>query len=109
MIKDKNYELKKQYVNYLKGVPSHKFASMSIMKSQQTTKRWRDRDRDFDYQCERAISTFVDKNVKKAKPEFRLERLIREEFGPKSELELSGKININLIEDVLSTRKKKKK
>ncbi len=108
MKREKNIELKTQYVNYLAGVPSHKFASMSIKKDQGTVKRWRDKDPDFAYQCRQAISAFVYRNVKKAKPEFRLERLLREDFSQRLEHDITGKLKVEVIGEFLSTRKKAK-
>lgn len=82
----KNKILKEQYVNYLTQVPSHKFASMSIGKDRKTTLRWRDEDPEFATACDSAIATFVNKTAKRTRPEFQLERLLREDFGQSVDL-----------------------
>lgn len=95
---DKNKEKKAQYVLYLESVPKHKFACMAIGITDQTSINWRKEDPEFLRQCEAAISKFVDKNLKKAKPEFQLERLLREDFGQSIDHTTKGeKIESNSI------------
>lgn len=87
----KRKEIKEAYVNYLTQVPSHKFASMSVGVDRNTTLRWRDEDKDFATACELAIATFVSKTTKKTRPEFQLERLLREDFGQSVDLTSGNK------------------
>lgn len=71
---------------YLEDVPSYRFASKHIKKSEDTTKRWRDEDPDFAEQCEQRVSAWVKKTLRKAKPEFQLERLLRDDFSQRTEI-----------------------
>ncbi len=82
---DKNAVFKNQYVNYLKEVPSHKFASKAIGKDADTTRAWRKEDTEFSARCEAALAEFVRKTLKRTKPEFALERLLKEDFSERSE------------------------
>lgn len=91
MKEDKNKELKKMYVDYLTQVPSHKFASMSIGKDRKTTLDWRDKDEEFSTACDTAIASFVNKTTKRTRPEFQLERLLREDFGQSVDLTSGNK------------------
>ncbi len=86
MIKDKRLSIKEEYLLYLSEVPKHKFACMAVKISEDTSKRWRDEDRDFADLCEQNISAWVRKTLKKTKPEFQLERLMREDFSQRAEI-----------------------
>lgn len=83
---DKNKELKEEYVKYLIEVPSHKFASKAIGKDADTTRAWRKEDTEFSARCEAALAEFVRKTLKRTKPEFALERLLKEDFSERSEI-----------------------
>lgn len=86
MIKDDRLPLKEQFINYLSEVPSYRFASKSIKKSEDTTKRWRDEDVEFAEACEEAISAFVKRTLRKTKPEFQLERLLKDDFAQRNQI-----------------------
>jgi len=51
--------------------------------------RWREADPDFDGQLNQARSDFINKNMRKAKPEFLLETADREIFGRKEQVNVS--------------------
>lgn len=86
MKRDRRLVTKKYYLLYLSEVPKHKFACKAVKISEDTGKRWRDEDKDFADQCEAAISEWVRKTLKKTKPEFQLERLLRNDFSERSEI-----------------------
>lgn len=91
MIKDKRLKTKKEYLLYIGEVPKHKFACKAVKISEDTGKRWRDEDTDFADLCEASIAVWVSKTLKRTKPEFQLERLLRNDFSQRSEL--TGKDN----------------
>lgn len=86
MTKEEKNEKKKIILEYLESVPVYKWAAKIAMINQDTLKDWRKEDQEFSEQCEAKISEFVRKTAKKAKPEFQLERLLREDFSPRHEL-----------------------
>ena len=86
MIKDDRLSIKENYLLYLEEVPKHKFACKAVKISEDTGKRWRDEDRDFADLCEAKIAVWVKKTLKRTKPEFQLERLLRDDFAQRSEI-----------------------
>lgn len=86
MIQDKRLHVKELYLEYLTDVPVHKWAAKYCMISENTSKTWRDEDKDFCDQCEARISQFVKRTAKRAKPEFQLERLLRDDFSQRQEV-----------------------
>lgn len=95
MKKDKNLIIKEAYLVYLENCPVHKWASKAVMIHENTSKKWRDEDKDFDDLCEAKISLWVGKTVKRAKPEFQLERLMREDFKPPTQgVNVEGEVNV---------------
>lgn len=84
--KTKQKLIKRQYLQYLEEVPKHRFACMAVKISEDTGKRWRDEDKDFADLCEQKISVWIRRTLKKTKPEFQLERLLRDDFSQRSEL-----------------------
>lgn len=97
MLKDKRFLIKEKYLLYLSEVPKHKFACKAVKISEDTGKRWRDEDQDFADECEAKISAWVRKTLKKTKPEFQLERLLREDFSQRSELTGEDNMPIQII------------
>lgn len=94
MINDERLEIKEKYLLYLEDVPKHKWACKAVKISEDTSKRWRDEDEDFADQCESRISAWVKKTLKKSRPEFQLERLMRDDFSEHSTVEHTGKLVI---------------
>lgn len=90
MIDDNRLHRKQMYLEYLEDVPMHKWASKWVMIDEKTSKRWRDEDKDFADQCELRISTFVKRTAKRAKPEFQLERLLRDDFSERKSVDLTS-------------------
>lgn len=73
-------------VSYLEYAPVYKFAAMSVGISEDTLKNWRDEDQEFADQCKSKIAEFVKRTVKRTRPEFQLERLLRDDFAQRQEL-----------------------
>lgn len=86
MIQDDRISVKDQFINYLGEVPSYRFASKAVKRSEDTMLLWRKEDEDFSALCEAKVAEWVRKTLKKTKPEFQLERLMRDEFAPRQEL-----------------------
>ncbi len=100
MIKDDKLIIKNNYLLYLEEVPKHKFACKAVKISEDTGKRWRDEDGNFADQCEARIALWVKKTLKRTKPEFQLERLLRDDFAQRSEI--TGKVGKELPIPILS-------
>lgn len=86
---------KEMVLEYLESIPVYKWAAKSVMISQDTLKDWRKEDKEFDDACEAKISEFVRKTARRAKPEFQLERLLKDDFAQRTEL--TGKDGETLI------------
>lgn len=95
MIDDDRLPKKEAYLSYLENVPIHKWACKAVMISQSTSERWREEDKDFADMCEAKISSWVGKTLKQAKAEFKLERIMRQDFKPPT-LEQEIKENITI-------------
>jgi hypothetical protein len=91
MINDNRLPIKENYLLYLEEVPKHKFACKAVKISEDTGKRWRNEDQDFADLCEAKISEWVRKTLKRTRPEFQLERLLRDDFAPSSSLKVEEK------------------
>lgn len=66
----------------------------------ETLKKYRDEDKDFSQQLEQARTRFLHKNMKKARPEFLLERLEPEMFKERKEVENQHSGEVSFINDV---------
>lgn len=97
---DKVAHIKEMYLEYLEQIPVHKWASKYVQKSEDTMKKWRDDDPAFADACEAKISEFVRRTAKRARPEFQLERLLKDDFSQRTEV--TGKdgepLNINMVD-----------
>jgi len=78
---EKIARLKDEFIKYLSAVPMYKFASMSIGRTEDCTRIWRETDVDFSIRCEAAKAEFVGRTAKKTKPEFQLERMFKDDFA----------------------------
>ena len=93
-------EQKKQMVlDYLGTVPMYKFAAHSVMIHRDTLEDWRAEDPVFSAQCQAKISEFVTRTLKKTRPEFQLERAMRDDFVYRQEL--TGKDGKDLPQPIL--------
>lgn len=75
-------KLKFAYVEYYRSLPIHKLASKHIGKDPDTTRAWREEDPLFSAQIGKAKTEWARENTRLAKPEWLLERVLREEFKP---------------------------
>ncbi len=82
---EKHAEQKKIIIDYFRALPVYKHAANAAGITDDTLKKWRDEDPEFSAQLKKAESEFYGSKVKKARPEFLLERLDRETFGQKEE------------------------
>lgn len=85
MIDDDRLPTKKAFIDYLKLVPIYRRAADAVFKSEDTMLNWRNEDDDFSAQCEAAIAECLKRHVRKARPEFILERLFKDEFAQRHE------------------------
>tara|TARA_R110000868_G_scaffold183939_2_gene425341 strand:+ start:151 stop:522 length:372 start_codon:yes stop_codon:yes gene_type:complete len=91
-------ELKKQAViDYMKILPVKKYACANAGISRETLDNWLESDKEFLTQFQEAKAKFFSDKTKKARPEFLLERLDRETFGDKKELD----VKVNPVDTLL--------
>jgi hypothetical protein len=86
MTEERKKELKKMYLEYLSDIPVHRWASKYCRIDEDTSKNWRDADKEFSEACEVKISEFVRRTAKRANPQFQLERLLKDDFAQRTEL-----------------------
>jgi hypothetical protein len=86
MTAERRKEIKKMYLEYLSDIPVHKWACKYCRIDVKTSINWREEDKDFSNACEVKISEFVRRTAKRAKPEFQLERLLKDDFAQRTEL-----------------------
>jgi len=91
-------ELKKQAViDYMKILPVKKYACANAGITMNTLDNWLKTDADFLDRYEMAKAKFFSDKSKRARPEFLLERLDRETFGDKKELD----VKVNPVDTLL--------
>lgn len=83
-------ELKEQILNSAKVIYHYKWVAASVGIAEKTLERWRNDDKDFNGQLDQARSDFIRENLKKAKPDFKLETADRETFGKQQEVKVTG-------------------
>lgn len=88
-------------LDYLSVVPMYKFAAHSVLISRDTLDEWRKEDENFARQCEERISGFVSRTLRKTRPEFQLERAMRDDFVYRQEL--TGKDGKDLPQPILGS------
>lgn len=82
-------QIKELILNSARVVYHYKWIAASVGIDEKTLQRWREADPDFDGQLNQARSDFINKNMRKAKPEFLLETADREIFGRKEQVNVS--------------------
>ena len=80
-------KLKEEYVHYYTDVPVQKYAAMYIGRDEDTIIRWRKEDVKFADAVQRAKAEWVRKRVIATKAEFALERLEKDIFSQKVEVD----------------------
>lgn len=88
-------DLKEKAVANAEFFYHYKLVARSIGRDEETLLRWRKDDPTFEDRLQVARAIFIKKQMGRAKPDFLLERLEREVFGPK--LEISGGLNPLLL------------
>lgn len=83
-------ELKEQIFNSARVIYHYKWVAASVGISEKTLERWREANPDFDGQLDQARSDFIRDNLKKARPDFKLETADREIFGKQQEVKVTG-------------------
>jgi hypothetical protein len=68
----------------------YKWIAASVGITEDALKIWRDNDKDFSDRLEQSRSQFINKNMRKARPDFLLETADRETFGRKQEVAVTG-------------------
>ena len=81
-------ELKEQIFNSARVIYHYKWVAASVGISEKTLERWREANPDFDGQLDQARSDFIRDNLKKARPDFKLETADREIFGKQQEVKV---------------------
>lgn len=84
--------LKEQYISYFADVPVQKYAAMYIGRDEDTIIRWRKDDPAFADSVKRAEADFIRKKMLAVKSEFALERLFKQVFTQKEEIQISEPI-----------------
>ena len=68
----------------------YKWIAASVGIDEETFRRWRENDADFEGRLNQERSHFINKNMRKARPDFLLETADRETFGRKQEVAVTG-------------------
>lgn len=86
---------------------AYKLAARAVGLTDETFKAWRDKDPDFSAEVEQARTRFLNKQVRKAKPEFLLERLEPEQFKQRMDVTSDDKpLTTALVEFAVAKGKK---
>ncbi len=99
--------LKKQAViDYMKLLPVKKYACANAGISDETLSNWLKEDKEFLERFKEAEAKFFHNKATKAKPEFLLERLDKETFGQKQEINVSLDFRDKVIQKYSATEGK---
>lgn len=88
-------KLKAEYIKYFEQVPVQKYAAMHIARNEDTILRWKANDADFADAVQRAKAAYVLKLMPKVKPEFALERLMKDVFADRTELVIEQRMPVH--------------
>jgi hypothetical protein len=78
-------QLKRDYVDYFRDCPIHKYACKFIGRDEATVITWRHADVEFQNQIDLAEAFFLRKETNKVDAKFKLERLYKEHFAERTE------------------------
>ncbi len=80
-------QLKAEYLTYYRELPHQKLAAGFIGRSPDTIQNWMKDDEEFSAACSRAKADWARNKAKsrQVRPEFLLERILKEEFSPRQE------------------------
>jgi hypothetical protein len=87
-LSEKQTRLKESAILWAESLYTYKLISRAIGVTEDTLKTWREEDKDFSDRLEGFRIKFLNKNMKRAKPEFLLERLAHEDFKERKETEI---------------------
>ena len=79
----------KQILNSARVIYHYKWITASVGVDEVTIHRWKKENKDFASQLEQARADFIKENLKRARPDFKLETADREIFGNKTEVVVS--------------------
>lgn len=94
---EKQADQKKLAIAVATSIYHYKWIARAVGIAERTLENWRKDDQAFCDGLEQARAEFINKNMRKAKPDFLLQTADRETFGIKQEVELSG----NVVQDIL--------
>jgi hypothetical protein len=87
---EKQAEQKQLAIAVASSIYHYKWIAASVGISEDALKIWRDSDKDFSDRLNQERSRFINKNMRKARPDFLLETADRETFGRKQEVAVTG-------------------
>lgn len=94
---EKQAKIKELAVAVASRIYHYKWIAASVGISEKTIIEWRKADPNFESQLDQARAEFIDKNMKKARPEFLLESADRDIFGQKAKIEVEQRDPITLM------------
>ena len=87
---EKQAETKKLAIAVATSIYHYKWIAASVGIAERTLLDWRTDDKDFCDRLDQARAEFINKNMRKARPDFLLETADRETFGRKQEVAVTG-------------------
>lgn len=90
-------ELEEQIYNSARVIYHYKWIAKSVGIDEVTIHRWKNENKNFASQLEKARADFIRENLKRAKSEFKLETADREIFGNKQQIDVS----VNPVDELL--------
>lgn len=92
-------EKKIKFLQYFKETPIQKYAGAFVGVAEDTITEWKKADQDFADQIDMLKAEYVQAKVKEVKsPEWILERMFKDHFSPKTEIE--GEMTVNIIHQI---------
>jgi hypothetical protein len=105
-VAERQAEQKKLAIALATSIYHYKWIAAGVGIHETTIHDWLKNDKDFASQLDQARSSFINKNMRKAKPDFLLETADREIFGRKQDITSNGQ-SINIIVDGAYARQPK--
>lgn len=99
-------EQKKMAIALATSIYHYKWIAAGVGITEDALRMWREADTDFSARLEESRSQFINKNMRRAKPDFLLETADREIFGRKQDITSNGQ-SINIIVDGAYARQPK--
>ena len=102
---EKQARLKESACLWAESLYTYKLICRAIGVTEDTLKTWREEDKEFSDKLEGFRIKFLNKNMKRSKPEFLLERLAHEDFKQRTESD----VKIELPQPILGGQSTKDK